>query len=239
MFNTIDHTLLEPWVTEDNIRILCEESFVNDFRGVCINPKYIKFAKELPPCGLVSAAVDFPLGCSLNKIDLAKEVVYLGADEIDVVWDLASFLDKKYLKVTQELHRIINLGTPVKVIVESCFLNVRQQEIAHQIVKDSGAWCITNVVEGNKVDTIKLWKNLGGLKIKASGSIKTFLGANALINAGADIVGTSAGVQICAEAKQIEQKLVAGLENFAIDLENETIGTLSRLSGNIDDSSLQ
>ncbi len=191
MFNTIDYTLLKPWVTEDNIRILCQEAQEYNFRSVCVNPKWIQLARE--ECELVSAVVDFPLGCSPNKVDLAKEATDLGADEIDVVWDLSSFLDKRYLKVTRELTKIVDLGTPVKVIVEACFLSLRQQEIAFQVVKDSGAWCIvssTDFFGGIKIETINLWKRLG-LKIKASGNIKTALHAQTLLNAGADIIGTS------------------------------------------------
>ncbi len=218
MNNAIDHTLLKPWVTEDNIKILCEETQKYDFRGVCINPRFVKFAKKSPV--LVSAVVDFPLGCSLNKIDLAKEAINFGADEIDIVWDLSRFLKGKYLRVVEELAKIINLGTPVKVIVESCFLSTKQQEIAHHVVKDSGAWCIktsTGFFGGVMFETIALWTSMGGLKIKASGGIKTYLHAKALLDAGADIIGTSAGVRICSD---IENKLVSGLENFATELEN-------------------
>ncbi len=220
MYNTIDHTLLKPWVTEDHIRLLCEEAQEYNFRGVCVTPKWIRLAKE--KCKLVSAVVDFPLGCSLSKFTQAKDAVDTGADEIDVVWDLSSFLDEKYLKVTQELGWIVKLGIPVKVIVESCFLSALQQSVAYQIVKDSGAWCIktsTGFFGGATLETIHLWKNMGGLKIKASGGIKTRLHASILLNAGADILGTSAGVQILKE--QAEERLVTGLENFAAEIEKE------------------
>ncbi len=200
MYNTIDHTLLKPWATENDIRLLCEEAQDYDFRGVCVNPRFVRLAKKFPV--LVSAAVDFPLGCSLNKIDLAKKAIDLGADEIDVVWDLSSFLEERFLKVTQELSRIVNLGTPIKVIVESCFLTIQQQRIAYQIVKDSGAWCIktsTGLFGGVMFETVALWKSISGLKIKASGGIKSLLHARAMLRAGADIIGTSSGVQILEE----------------------------------------
>lgn len=194
----IDHTLLKPWVTSKHIIALCKETKFHGFRSVCVNPCYIRLARRFEI--KVSSVVDYPLGVAPNKLDLARQAVDWGADELDVVWDLASFKDKEYLNVMHELAKIVELCVPVKVIVETCFLNASEQETAYQIVKDSGAWCIKTSTgmfnPGATIETIILWNSLGDLKIKASGGIETFYMAQQLILAGADIIGTSKGLEM-------------------------------------------
>lgn len=203
----IDHTLLSPWTTEDHIQVLCEQAIEHDFRGVCVFPKHVKKAKELLSKGMVSAVVDFPLGASPLKRVEAEYAVDRGADELDVVWDLSWYKSGHFLKLVQQLTKIVSLNKPVKVIVETCFLEQFDIEQAFQIVHDSGAWCIKTST-GNfpdefyrKARAVSTWKRLNettgfDLKIKASGGIENKSQVECLIAAGADIIGTSKGVHI-------------------------------------------
>ena len=206
MNKCIDHTLLKPWVTEKDIFNLCKEAREHKFPGVCVNPKYVTLAiRELAQSSkLVSCVVDFPLGCSLNKFDLAEDAIGLGANELDVVWDLGDFKEHKYLRVMNCINDIveINPDVKIKVIVESCFLDEEEQRKAYQIVQDSGAWCIktsTGMFGDCSLETIKLWKSLGDLKIKASGGIRTRTRAQCMLDAGADIIGTSCAIKMVSE----------------------------------------
>lgn len=199
MNSKIDHTLLKPWMSSQNVETLCREAIKHRFRGVCVFSRHIQQAKALLDKEIVSAVIDFPFGLSVYKDEEAYRAVCEGADELDVVWNLAKFKAKEYSQVVAELKRIVELGVPVKVIVESCFLDVVEQTKAYQIVKDSGAFCIktsTGVYGGASVETVQLWNRLGDLKIKASGDIDTWYRANELIRAGADIIGTSKGVEL-------------------------------------------
>lgn len=222
MNKLIDHTLLKSLATTTDIKKLCKEAVEYKFRGVCVNPKHVELAiEELDEQALVSCVVDFPLGCSLNKLDLAIEAIDLGADELDVVWDLGDFKERKYLKVMNSIHSIVRINPTirVKVIVESCFLDENEQRKAYQVVQDSGAWCIktsTRLFDGCSLETIKLWKSLGDLKIKASGGIRTYTGAEMMINAGADIIGTNHGVKI---AQTLELPEASTLKDVSIVIE--------------------
>ncbi len=203
MNNCIDHTLLKPWAVEKDIIKLCKEAREYKFRAVCVNSKHIELAvAELNDTRtLVASVVDFPLGCLRNKIDFSEEAIELGANELDVVWDLGDFKEYRYLRIMNNIHSIVELDSNinVKVIVESCFLDEYEQKKAYQIVQDAGAWCIktsTGMFGGAQFDTIRLWKSLGDLKIKASGGISDRSRAQCMLDYGADIIGTSQGVKI-------------------------------------------
>lgn len=207
----IDHTLLKPWSTEKDIIQLCQEARDYKFRAVCVNPKYIELAvTELNGTKvLVASVIDFPLGCSFDKKDLAEDAIDLGAKELDVVWDLGDFKERHYLRIMNEIHNIVGLNDDIKikVIVESCFLDENEQRKAYQIVQDSGAWCIktsTGMFGGAEFETIKLWRSLGDLKIKASGGISSRSRAQCMLDYGADIIGTSHGVNIVLDQEPIQ-----------------------------------
>lgn len=207
MNNFIDHTSLK---VTTGIRQLCAEAEEYKFRGVCIFPDRIKEARRLF-YGKISCVIGFPYGNNQTKVDAAKCAAQNGVDEIDVVMHITAFKHKIYLKVLEELTKIVKIGPPIKVIVEEHYLDIDELKIAHQIVKDSGAFCVktsTGVVSGATLETVRLWKELGDLKIKASGNIRTSLECREFIEAGSDIIGTSNGVQIMAEINGWEDEKV-------------------------------
>ena len=224
----IDHTLLKPWATEKDIFQLCQESWIHKFRGVCVNPKFVNFAiSELADFDqIVSCVIDFPLGCSIIKNELAKDAIDLGAHELDVVWDFGDFKEHKYLRVMNSIHNIVKIDpdVKVKVIVESCFLDESEQRKAYQVVQDSGAWCIktsTGFFDGAEFDVIRLWKTLGDLKIKASGSISVRSRAQGMIDAGADIIGTGHGVKIVLNQEPIKAASIELLRDPSLEHIND------------------
>lgn len=213
----IDYTNLKPTATTDDIVKLCAEAKKYKFRAVCVNPCWVNLAKnQLANSDVkIVTVVGFPLGvnCTLTKANEAVTAISRGADEIDVVWNLGWFKESKYLAIVEEITKIVDLayysGVLVKVIVETCYLTKGEIFKAHQIVKDSGAWCIKTSTgfgtRGAEAAIIEIWKNLGDLKIKAAGGIKDFVTAREFVAVGADIIGTSHGVDIVEEENIFQQ----------------------------------
>jgi len=220
----IDHTNLKPYATDKDIQRLCDEALIHKFRGVCVNPRHVTTARvhldnrkcENDQYIAVIAVVGFPLGANQThtKIQEACHALSNGAEEIDVVWDLAAFKMQEYWATLMELTKIVQAvlqkkpRTVIKVIVEECYLDSDELEKAFSVVASSGAHFIktsTGMGPGNaKLSTIELWANLRKLTdvdlgIKASGGIKTHYDAKRFIEAGANVIGTSQGVSIVKE----------------------------------------
>ena len=203
----IDHTSLK---IDTGIQQLCAEAEEYKFRGICIFPNRVTEARKVFD-GKISTVINFPYGSNLNSLYEARLARDNGADELDVVMNLTAFRRKKYKLVLIDLVNIVNVGLPVKVIVEEHYLSPDKLEIVYQIVKDSGAFCIktsTGVVSGATLKTVALWKSFGDLKIKAAGGIRTPLQIEQFINEGVDIIGTSNGVQIIMKRKEFEDSKV-------------------------------
>jgi len=197
----IEHTGLKH---DSDIVKLCEEANDYKFRAVCVHPDRVKAARDMLLKDIkVVAVVGFPFGQNrtTTKIHEAAIAQVDGADEVDVVLNIRNLKSCRYLAVVEELSAIVDaVNIPVKVIVEECFFNSIQLEAAYRIVEDSGAFCIktsTGMLGGATPGTVQLWKSLGDLKIKAAGGIRTYRDAKFFINAGADFIGTSNGVEIC------------------------------------------
>jgi deoxyribose-phosphate aldolase len=198
----IDHTNLQPNATKEDILRLCGEAAHFNFRGVCVLPHYVSLASSRPHDFEISTVIGFPLGCTATHVKVveAHQAINNGATELDLVWNQAAFANHKYLDVLRDIKAVVDLGLLVKVIVEECYLSEEGRQVAHNIVSDSGAFCIktsTGMGKGNAtIKTVKMWRNLGGPKIKASGGIKDYDTTKAFVDAGADIIGTSSGVAI-------------------------------------------
>jgi deoxyribose-phosphate aldolase len=210
----IDHTFLKPTATHVDIVELCNGAVDHGFRAVCVNSCWVREAvRELQESHgstiPVATVIGFPFGaCSIDaKIAECIAARVAGATEFDVVWNLGFFKSELPLDTMLELRSIVKIVEPlkVKVIVESGWLSVEEQKKAHSIVLDSGAQCIKTSTGYSadeiikKLRTVAMWKNMGGLEIKASGGIKSRLDAAAFLEAGADILGTSSGVNIVEE----------------------------------------
>lgn len=208
----IDHTLLDPAATTEQIEQVCKEALEFGFHTVIVNPRWLgRAAERLHGSRVqVGGVVSLPLGADSTKIKVvqAKEAIFAGADEIDMVADLAAIIegDSKYLR--DQLQAVLNvcrsMRPPVvlKVIIESAALSNEQKVFACQIADGCGVDFVKtstglHAAGGATVDDIKLMKEAApNCKIKAAGRIRTAKQAIEMLEAGAERIGTSAGVQI-------------------------------------------
>ncbi|AEH50913.1 deoxyribose-phosphate aldolase [Pseudothermotoga thermarum] len=203
----IEHTLLKPTASPEDVERLCNEALEHKFFGVCVNPCYAELTVEkLRGTGIkVVSVVGFPLGASTPSIKAkeAEELVKIGVDEIDMVLNIGMLKSKKWEYVYEEISQVVEASkpAPVKVIIETCYLTL-EEKIAACLISElaKAAFVKTSTgfgPEGAKVEDVHLMKwcvpNLG---VKASGGIRTFKQACQMVLAGADRIGTSQGVQL-------------------------------------------
>jgi deoxyribose-phosphate aldolase len=204
----IDHTLLKAEATSGHIHRLCQEAMQFKFRAVCVNSAFVKFAVEqLQNSGVnVAATVGFPLGAQLTSIKAAEaeRCVVLGAREIDMVLAIGSLKEGDLLHVEQDIATVVKASgyAVVKVILETALLNNDEITTACKLAEAGGAIFVKTSTgfngRGASIEDIHLMKAaiLPHMQIKASGGIKTFEQAKALIEAGASRLGTSSGVAL-------------------------------------------
>lgn len=204
----IDHTLLKPTATKNQIKKLCEEAVKHDFYSVCVNGCYVEFAADLlskRPVK-VAAVVGFPLGAmdTESKVFEAKKCVENGADEIDMVINVSLLKSGCYMKVADEIRLVKEAigDKKLKVILETCYLNSEEIIVASQMVVSGKADFVKTStgfgIGGAKLVDVLLMKEVVGnlAEIKASGGIKDYETAVKYIEAGATRLGTSSGVAI-------------------------------------------
>ena len=213
----IDHTLLRPTATRDDVGLLCEEALRFDFWSVCVAPSYVRQAAEhLRGSGVrVCAVVGFPLGFSTGSVKLAeaRKAVEDGADEIDMVMNLGAFKSGDYSLVSREIENVAmycrDARKVLKVIIECCFLTDDEKVNAGRLTERSGADYVKTSTGfgtgGATVEDVSLLKRslVGTAKIKAAGGIGTLEKALAMISAGAGRIGTTSGAKIMAEWTEI------------------------------------
>lgn len=204
----IDHTLLKPTATKAEILRLCEEAKTHKFATVCVNPCFVTLAhKTLVAYHVkVCTVIGFPLGNTTTKTKVfeAKNAKENGADEIDMVLNLAEFKSKNYNAVLNDITAVKTaIGNSVlKVIIETCYLDNTEILKATEIVNNSGADFIKTSTGfgtgGATIEAIKLIKQVAKheLKIKASGGIRDFKTAKTYIDLGVARIGTSSGIAI-------------------------------------------
>lgn len=209
--NYIEHTLLRPDTSANEIKKLVDEAIKYKFFGICINPSYVNLAKELLK-GLdtkIVTVVNFPLASNTIETTLfqTEEVLKFGADEVDTVVNLSALKNKDYKKVTFDIKKTKEICAEhnLKVILETDLLTKEEIVIASNCAVEAGANFVktsTGFVKngvGAKVEDVKLMYKtvaISGLGVKASGGIKNYKQAMDLINAGASRLGTSSGVDI-------------------------------------------
>ncbi len=216
--NYIEHTVLKPDATTLDIEKLAQDAMKYNFLGVCINPNYIALAKDLLKDSDVKivTVVNFPL--ANNTIEMTQYQtelsLKLGADEIDTVLNISALKNKDYRKVELDIKRTKDVcqNNNLKVILETDLLTQEEIATASKIAAESGANFVktsTGFVKGGvgaKVEDVKLMYETVkpyGLEVKASGGIKTYKDATALIEAGATRLGTSSGVDIILGEKNV------------------------------------
>lgn len=206
----IDHTLLKPEASEKDIIKLCKEARDYKFATVCINPCNVVIAAEILKETLVKVCtvIGFPLGGNTTAVKIyeAEDAIKNGAQEIDLVINLGKFKEKNYEYVKSEIMEIVGVAkgrASVKVIIETCILEQGEIIKACEIVKASGADFIKTSTgfstAGAKVEDIALMKSVLGdtIGIKASGGIRDYRTAMAMIKVGANRIGASASIKIC------------------------------------------
>ena len=208
----IDHTLLDATATSEHIKELCGEAVSFGFHTVCVNGRWVALAAELLHGSnvAVGGVVSLPLGGNSTKAKVfqAKDAIMAGADELDMVADLAAIVesDAKYLAdqlgAVLKVCRSMRPAVILKVIIESAALSDEQKRFACRIANDCGVDFVKtstglHPAGGAMVEDVKLMKETAvNCLIKAAGGIRTAEQVIAMIEAGADRIGTSAGVQI-------------------------------------------
>ncbi|MBE7064530.1 MAG: deoxyribose-phosphate aldolase [Ruminococcaceae bacterium] len=204
----VDHTILKPFAQQAAIEKLCAEAAKWDFASVCINPCNIELAKKLLAGTnvMVCTVIGFPLGANTTAVKAFEtaDAYAKGCDEFDMVINIGALKDKKYDLVRDDIKAVVEAakGKTVKVIIETGLLTEEEKVMATKLSCEAGAHFVktcTGFAEGvAEVEDIALMKAnvTEGVKVKASSGIRDFAKAEALINAGAERLGTSAGIAI-------------------------------------------
>jgi len=210
----IDHTLLKPHASEDEVRRICQEAINYGFWSVCINPSYVSFASHFVrnECVKVCSVMGFPFGANTLEVKIheAKKAIQDGANEIDMVINLGALKSGNYEIVKREIESVVEQGkrqgdTIIKVIIETGLLSEKEKVLACELVKESGADFVKTStgfnVSGATVSDVELLRDIVGsdFGVKASGGIRTYNDALKMIGAGANRIGTSSGVAIISE----------------------------------------
>lgn len=211
-----DHTLLKPEATVKDIQKLCIDAREYDFYSVCVNSAYVETAKELLAGSDVKIAcvVGFPLGACASEIK-AAETAYAcekGACEIDMVMNVGAMKEGRFDYVKEDIAMVVReaarYGARVKVILETCLLTEEEIASACGLAREAGAAFVKTSTGfsrgGAKASDVALMKRCAGdaMEVKASGGIRDYETAVAMIEAGADRIGASATVQIVEDWKR-------------------------------------
>ena len=207
ILSRVDHTILTPTATWDQVKTVCEEGLEFGTASVCIPPRYVKKAAELVGNRLkICTVIGFPNGYSTPEVKVfeTEDAIRNGADEIDMVINLGLAKAGDWEGVLQEI-RAVKLacrGRILKVIVEACQLTQEEKVAMCRVVSMSGADFIKTSTGfstgGATVEDVKLFKEhiSPDVRIKAAGGIRTFEQAQAMLEAGADRIGASALVAL-------------------------------------------
>ena len=204
IFSHIDHTLLKPVSDWVGIEKLCRDALRFGAAAVCIPPCYVQRARAAFPDLPISTVVGFPLGYSTAEAKLAEteQALREGADEIDMVINLCDVKNGDLFKVQDEIAALKKAcGEHIlKVIVETCYLTQEEKIALCRCVEGAGADYIKTSTgfgsAGADIADVKLFRSLlpGTVRIKAAGGIRDRQTMEALLKAGADRLGCSAGV---------------------------------------------
>jgi len=207
----IEHTLLRPDASYADIPPLCGEARQFGFHSVCVNPSFIRMAKELLRASNVkmTTVIGFPLGMTLTEVKVfeAMQARLLGADEIDIVINIGALKSGDWATVRKDISDVImaTKGIVHKTIIETCLLDDDQKNRVVEIALEAGSEFIKTSTgfgpRGAKVRDIRLIKDIVGdaAGIKAAGGIRTLRQVQSMLDAGATRIGTSAGVKILRE----------------------------------------
>lgn len=211
----IDHTVLKPQTTEADVRKLCAEAAEYGFASVCVNPCWVSLCAELlqdTPVD-VCTVIGFPLGANTPAVKAfeAAEAIAQGATEVDMVLNVGAMKDGNHALVLEDIAAVVEAAKGkalVKVILETCLLNDEEKRAACRLAKEAGADYVKTSTGfstgGATVEDIALMRTEVGadMGVKASGGIRDYAAAKAMVQAGASRIGASAGVQIVAQEQK-------------------------------------
>jgi deoxyribose-phosphate aldolase len=206
---SIEHTNLKADCTKEDVIRLCEEALGYHFYGVCVSPYYVQLAKkELGKSNVkIITVVGFPMGYSTvaAKVEEAKKAIISGADEVDMVINIAAFKSGDYATVQNDIQAVTTAchlqNKQVKVIIETGYLTAEEIEKACHICMECEVDFVktsTGYAGGATVEAVKQIRSIlpPKIRIKASGGIRDLASAQELIKAGANRIGTSASLTI-------------------------------------------
>lgn len=210
----IDHTLLKPEATEDQVAQLCYEAKKFNFAAVCVNPNWVKLCRQLLQGSPVKVAsvVGFPLGAHATegKVFETAQAIKDGADEIDMVMNIGALKSGDYQVVERDIHAVVEvahaLGAIVKVIIEAALLTDAEKIKACELSKAAGADYVKTSTGfgpgGATAHDVALMRQVVGpaIGVKAAGGIRDLKTVDEMVAAGATRIGASAGVKIIQEA---------------------------------------
>lgn len=205
--SVIDHTLLRPEATLEQIDTLCRQAVEYGFYSVCVNPARAAYARRLleDSSTLVLSVIGFPFGAetTTQKVLAAREMDAFDIDGLDMVVDLGAVKGGAFDFVGKEIASVRSAfpDGELKVILETCLLTDDEKIAVCQAAKAAGADFVKtstgfSAAGATEYDVMLLKKHAEGLKVKASGGIRTLEDCAAMLAAGADRIGTSSGVEI-------------------------------------------
>ena len=210
----IDHTILKPEATEEDVKRLCREAKEYNFASVCVNGCYAKLVStelagsEVKTC----VVVGFPLGAMTKEAKAfeTSQAIENGASEIDMVINVGALKSKDYNFVKEDIEAVVNAAKGkalVKVIIETCLLSDEEKVKVCEIAKEAKADFVKtstgfSTAGATKEDIALMRKTVGpDLGVKASGGVRDFKAAMEMINAGASRIGSSNSIAIANESK--------------------------------------
>ncbi len=211
----IDHTLLKPDATEEQVRNLCAEALEHNFRSVCVNPTWVSLASSTLKGSevLTCTVVGFPLGANEPEIKAleARRAIRAGAGEIDMVINIGALKSGDDTLVLRDIRAVVEAcrdgGAVCKVILETALLSDEEKRRASELSRTARANFVKTSTgfstAGATVADVALMAEVvrpAGMEVKASGGIKSYSDAKAMIEAGATRLGVSASIAIVQEA---------------------------------------
>lgn len=202
----IDHTLLKPDATLEEITTLCKEADQYNFATVCVNPSYVGSCFDILENAKICTVIGFPLGANDTEVKIleTKRSISDGANEVDMVINIGAMKNGNYDLVLSDIKQVVEAAgeVPVKVIIETCLLTDEEKVKACELSVEAGAAFVKTSTGfstgGATLEDVALMKKTVGDQalVKASGGVRDYETAVKMIQAGASRIGTSSGVKI-------------------------------------------
>jgi len=206
----IDHTILKPEATENEIKMLCKEAVKYNFASVCVNPSMVSLAATILEGSPVKVCtvIGFPLGATTTAVKAfeTEQTIKEGATEVDMVINVGKLKERDLEYVKNDIKAVVNAANGkalTKVIIETCLLTDDEKVIACQLSKEAGADFVKTSTGfstgGATAADIKLMRETVGpdIGVKASGGVRSREDALIMIENGATRIGASASIAIC------------------------------------------